>query len=173
MTRSSLANLISLPLHIERPMAPGSPITIGEPDVKAGEIMDQLVDLLHSTARVLQRDSYPDLGSFVANQGLSGGDGDRLIRLLLNAFEGFRDMYILDGQRQSKVSSLSCSIECDSDVDGKTMNSYIAVYILKKALFLVESISSTFSHQPASTKIPIPKLSSPLPILADNVIPSK
>ncbi|EGG05931.1 uncharacterized protein MELLADRAFT_116678 [Melampsora larici-populina 98AG31] len=144
-TTSSLASLISLPLHVERPMEPGSPITVGEPDKHAVELVEQLVQLLHSTAQVLQRESCPDLGSFVASHGLSGGDGDKLLRLLLKAFEGFRDMYILDGQ---------------------------PVYILKKALFLVESISATFRDQTGSKTIPIPKISSPLPILADNVVPT-
>ncbi|KAH9825156.1 hypothetical protein DFH28DRAFT_878172 [Melampsora americana] len=145
VTSSSLASLISLPLHVERPMEPGSPITVGEPDKHAIELVEQLVQLLHSTAQVLQRESCPDLGSFVASHGLSGGDGDKLLRLLLRAFEGFRDMYIIDGQ---------------------------PVYILKKALFLVESISATFRDQTGSQTIPIPKISSPLPILADNVVPT-
>ncbi|KAG0145999.1 hypothetical protein CROQUDRAFT_657950 [Cronartium quercuum f. sp. fusiforme G11] len=144
-TPSSIASLISLPLHIERPMATGSPIMIGEPDPIATQIVNQIVHLLHSTAAILQRDSYPDLGSFIASQGLNDRDGDRLLRVLLNAFEGFRDMYILDDQ---------------------------PVYILKKALFLLESICTTFNKKTKSNKIPIPNLNSPLPILADNVIPT-
>ncbi|EFP89260.2 uncharacterized protein PGTG_15101 [Puccinia graminis f. sp. tritici CRL 75-36-700-3] len=133
-TPEYISTTLSLPLHIERPIAENSPISLAEPDRPVTRFVEDLLSLLHSTGKILQQSGLPNLASFLATR--SNLNDDEMIRQLAAAFSPFRDMYTIDGKN---------------------------VYLMQKVLFLI--------HKIQNTPISFPKLKSPRPILADNILP--
>jgi hypothetical protein len=97
VTPEYISTTLSLPLHVERPIAENSPISLCEPDQAVARFVDDLVNVLHSTGKILQQSGLPNLGSFLATR--TNLNDDEMIRQLTGAFSSFRDMYTLDEKR--------------------------------------------------------------------------
>ncbi|OAV89219.1 hypothetical protein, variant [Puccinia triticina 1-1 BBBD Race 1] len=95
-TPEYISTVLSLPLHIERPIAENSPISLAEPDRAVARFVEDLLEVLHSTGKVLQQSGLPNLASFLATRTTL--NEDEMIRQLTGAFSTFRDMYTLDGK---------------------------------------------------------------------------
>ncbi|KAA1127914.1 hypothetical protein PGTUg99_010213 [Puccinia graminis f. sp. tritici] len=107
-TPEYISTTLSLPLHIERPIAENSPISLAEPDRPVTRFVEDLLSLLHSTGKILQRSGLPNLASFLATR--SNLNDDQMIRQLAAAFSPFRDMYTIDGKSASTDSRLGCGV---------------------------------------------------------------
>ncbi|KAI9600718.1 hypothetical protein PSHT_02083 [Puccinia striiformis] len=114
VTPESISTALSLPLHIERPIAENSPISMAEPDQAVVRFVEDLLNVLHSTGKILQQSGLPNLASFLASRAKL--NDDEMIRQLAGAFSAFRDMYTLDNKH---------------------------VYLMKRVLFLVYNIQNT------------------------------
>jgi len=128
VTPECISTALSLPLHVERPIAENSPISLAEPDREVARFVEDLLNVLHSTGLILQQSGVPNLASFLATR--SNLDDDEMIRQLTSAFSAFRDMYTLEGKH---------------------------VYLMKKVLFLVHSLrNSSILFPKLQSQRPIP-----------------
>lgn len=127
VTPECISTALSLPLHVERPIAENSPISLAEPDHDVARFIEDLLNVLHSTGHILQQSGLPNLASFLATR--SNLDDDEMIRQLTSAFSAFQDMYTLDGKH---------------------------VYLMKKVLLLVHILrNSSISFPKLQSQRPI------------------
>lgn len=167
-----VAEHLRVSVHVERPHESIPGVTVGA----LGGPMHQLVQLiartLNETGDVLVQTGYPDLGTFVLEAlrtgekvGAAKGQGpdiDTILEQIVRAIPGFRDMSLVNGQRELVLLPAGSR--------WLIITSRSAVYAFKKALFLIHAISIRFG--PSNSKsVPVPDTSS-LPVFSDNVLPS-
>ncbi|KAH8923795.1 hypothetical protein BT69DRAFT_1218600 [Atractiella rhizophila] len=145
LTKEKLAEFMGLKTHVEK-QHETLPIQIGEVDQDVKEIVELVYGVISETADILQKQKEKSFGSWMERALTeSKADNEKLLKLLVVNFPAFRDAYEIDGQ---------------------------PVYLFKKALFLLNGISHVFSLPGRPTApFQLPD-SSPLPIFADNVIPT-
>ena len=157
-------------VHVERPHESIPGVTVGDLGGPMHELVKLIANTLKETGDVLQRSGYPDLGTFVlealnngekAGAAKGGVDADVVLEQIVKAIPGFRDMALVNGHRKLSVSNCPCAHD---DV------CYAAVYVFKKALFLIHAIKIRFGSA-SPPKVPIPDTSG-FPVFSDNVLPS-
>lgn len=148
---SKIAELLAIPLHVERPHDTIPGVTIGELGGPLYGFVQLIVKVLNETGTILASSGYPNLGAFVAETLKESSRGptqpnanvDFVLERLIRTFPAFQDMSKVDGQE---------------------------IYCFKKALFLIHVISARFGSM-CPPPFPIPS-STQIPVFADNVLPS-
>ncbi|KZT56840.1 hypothetical protein CALCODRAFT_453739 [Calocera cornea HHB12733] len=151
--KEKVAELLRVSIHEERPHPTMPAVVLGELRGPMFEFVSLITGVLNETGEILVDQGYQDLGSFIAESlkeaervGKTNGKGPEagvVLERLARAFPAFRDMSVVNDQ---------------------------PVYILKKALFLLHSLSLRFSSR-SPPPFPIP-ITEDLPSFADNVLPS-
>ncbi|KAM0753964.1 hypothetical protein T439DRAFT_378071 [Meredithblackwellia eburnea MCA 4105] len=147
-TPATLAPLAQIQLYNEKAHPTlGPAVKVGEKDNEAWEILELVAGVLTETGQVLKTLGKRDLGQWVKDELIKteGNEGEMLVKLA-TTFPAFCDAYTIDGKQ---------------------------VYILKKALFLLNAIALRFgpSSSDDTPSFPIPSVDN-LPVFADNVIPT-
>ncbi|SCV71642.1 BQ2448_3230 [Microbotryum intermedium] len=149
-TLNQIVSMAQIKTHQEKPHSTLGPVVkVGEKDDEAFEILELIVRVLNRTGEVLKKEGKEDLGHWVQQALLDvEADSEHMLRKLYETFPDFQDAYTVEGE---------------------------PVYILKKALYLLNAItlrfspSGSFDHTPT---FPLPTNTTHFPIFADNVIPS-
>ncbi|CDZ97674.1 Protein of unknown function DUF2419 [Phaffia rhodozyma] len=156
LTENEVASLMGgLPMMVEKPHPTLPGIVVGEPGGRLREFVLMVHGVMTQTGSILLDQGFGSLGEFIVSllkdakaEGLDKDEevSDRLIGGLVETFPAFRDMYMIDDQ---------------------------PVYLFKKALFLLHTISLRFTTDPTNPFPELPKNTTTfLPTFADNVIPS-
>ncbi|KIJ39849.1 hypothetical protein M422DRAFT_32453 [Sphaerobolus stellatus SS14] len=152
ISTGTVANMMNIPTHIERPHESIPGVIVGEVGGPLFELVKLVTSTLNETGEILISQGYPDLGSFilevlkegerVGKRNGKGVDVETVLEKIVGAIPAFRDMALVNGQ---------------------------PIYVFKKALFLLHGIQQRLGL--GSSGIPALDASN-LPIFADNVIPS-
>lgn len=168
ISEATVAELMRLPVHEERPHPSLPGVTVGERGGPGLAVVRLVTGALNSTGAVLVQGGYPNLGAFVlealkegekaaASAANSETDPDLaalnvIVERLVRAFPALQDVALVRGQ---------------------------PVYCFKKAMILVHGLHIRFASRPGgadgSTSSPPPfplPNTEKLPIFSDNVIPS-
>lgn len=172
ISAAKIAEFMGINLHVERPHATISGVTVGELGGPLYELTALIVSVLNETGEILENGGYSNLGSFVLEALQQSGKiknpadksaaleivlekvrksfyyrialfNDLIPQQLVRAFPGFRDMSEVNDQ---------------------------PIYCFKKALFLIHAIVIRFGSI-SPPPFPIPSTES-APIFSDNVLPS-
>ncbi|KZT43676.1 hypothetical protein SISSUDRAFT_1014162 [Sistotremastrum suecicum HHB10207 ss-3] len=159
---AQVASLLNVNIHVEKAHPSLHGVTVGEMGGPLYEIVQLITTTLNETGDVLIQQGYPDLGSFVLETfNHARGSVELLLERLVRAIPGLRDMDVVDGKGTIVLPFLRYA---------PRLNFHSEIYIFKKALFLIRSVSKRFaSTSPAP--FPIPDTEN-IPIMSDNVIPS-
>ncbi|KAJ7251774.1 hypothetical protein B0H12DRAFT_1118846 [Mycena haematopus] len=153
ISEATVAELMRVNVHTEKPHETLQHITIGELRGPMYDLVKLVTQVLNETGEVLVNMGYPDLGMFVlealkeGRKAISDGNNhanvEVILERLVRAFPAFQDMAVVDGQR---------------------------IFCFKKALFLIHAISVRFGAADPPP-FPVPSTSH-LPVFSDNVLPS-
>ncbi|KIK68824.1 hypothetical protein GYMLUDRAFT_236727 [Collybiopsis luxurians FD-317 M1] len=151
MSESKVAELMRVNVYIEKPHKEIPGVTIGELGGPLYELVKLISGVLVQTGELLEKASYPSLGSFVLEALKEGArktktqvsDVQVVLNRLIRFIPAFQDSYVVDER---------------------------PVYLYKKALFLAHAVSIRFGSM-SSPPFPIPDTSR-LPVFSDNVLPS-
>ncbi|KAF8520377.1 hypothetical protein BU17DRAFT_75631 [Hysterangium stoloniferum] len=155
ITTGKVASLMNVPTHTEKPHEQIPGVVVGELGGPLYDLVKIITSILNETGDILESQGYPDLGSFVLESlkegervgKLSGRgvDVEVVLEKIIRAIPAFRDMAMVNDT---------------------------PIYLFKKALFLLNGITSRLSCRVGDDGgIPVSDTST-LPIYADNVIPS-
>lgn len=105
----TVAEHLRVNVHVERPHESISGVTVGELGGPMHALVQQITRTLNETGKILVTSGYPDLGAFILEALKKGenetkGDGpdiDVVLDQIIRAIPGFRDMAVVDGQRES------------------------------------------------------------------------
>ena len=113
VTDHLIAEHLRVSIHVERPHESIPGVIVGELGGPMRELVQLIANTLKETGEVLQRGGYPDLGSLVLealNNGKKAGeakggvvDADTVLEQVVKAIPGFRDMAMVNGQRESVI----------------------------------------------------------------------
>ncbi|SCZ89027.1 BZ3500_MvSof-1268-A1-R1_Chr1-1g00903 [Microbotryum saponariae] len=175
-TLTQISSMAQIQTHQEKPHPTLGPVVkVGMKDDDAFEILELIVRVLNRTGEVLKKEGKEDLGHWVQQALLEvEGDSEQMLRKIYDTFPDFQDAYTIDGGCGFRFLVHLKSFA------GETLTPFrpltpAAVYILKKALYLLNAITLRFSasgspdHAPT---FPLPTNTTRFPIFADNVIPS-
>ncbi|KNF04765.1 hypothetical protein, variant [Puccinia striiformis f. sp. tritici PST-78] len=102
VTPESISTALSLPLHIERPIAENSPISMAEPDQAVVRFVEDLLNVLHSTGKILQQSGLPNLASFLASRAKL--NDDEMIRQLADVYLMKRVLFLVYNIQNTSIS---------------------------------------------------------------------
>ncbi|KAL7410582.1 hypothetical protein BDY24DRAFT_399522 [Mrakia frigida] len=144
-----------LPLMVEREHETMKGIVVGEKGGRLSELVGMVTGVLNETGRILLEGGWENLGEFVkevleeANEKTNddAAASELFVERLVTKFPAFQDMQMVDGE---------------------------PVYLFKKAMILLHTLSLRYPSSSTSTPqpFPVPSTSSFLPIFSDNVIPT-
>ncbi|KAF8659217.1 hypothetical protein AX16_001878 [Volvariella volvacea WC 439] len=152
ISAAKIAELLGVSLHAEKPHSAIPGVTVGQLGGPIYEFVKSLAGVLQDTGETLVNSGYPNLGAFVLEALKEGSkaqknDPDAVVEVVLErlakALLSFQDLIVADGQ---------------------------SIYIFKKALQLVHSISIRFGSLDPSP-FPVPSTKS-LPVISDSTLPS-
>ncbi|ELU45078.1 hypothetical protein AG1IA_00898 [Rhizoctonia solani AG-1 IA] len=162
LSDGQIAQLLNVSIHEERAHETIPGLVVAERGGQLSELVGLITRTLKEAGEVLVKGGYSDLGAFVV-EGLevAKGSAEVLVERLVKAIPGFRDMGVVDGQRECLFFIWLVGIY--------GVGIFVAaVYLFKKALFLVHAITLRFQ---GTSGIVVPDTSN-LPVFSDNVLPS-
>ncbi|KII92230.1 hypothetical protein PLICRDRAFT_465749, partial [Plicaturopsis crispa FD-325 SS-3] len=134
LTAQTVASLLGLSLHIERPHESIPGVVVGELGGPAHDFATRIAGVVNETGNVLKGGGYPHLGAFVVESLKKGraapeNDVGVVLNQLAGAIPAFRDMALVDGQ---------------------------PIYCFQSALALLHTLHERFP--PPSSPFPIPDM---------------
>lgn len=164
-----LAQLMQVTLFRETPHPTlGSAVQVGDKDETAFEIVELVRGVLNQTGEILLREKCTSLGEWVQKKLVeTGADPGKLVKALADTFPAFNDAHEVDGQGECNDRTSRGHVFLTLQLSMPLT----AVYLYKKALYMVCTIALAFGSAATPPPFPLPPTED-LPVFVDNILPS-